>query len=441
MRADIRDRLLSMNPWLVRPAAWDEEISRKIPDPFVPRSLAFREPGDSRKARIIVGPRQAGKSTFVWSLLRIRDPREVLFLNAEEGLVQAWASSAAGALADLRAEFSLVRTVFIDEAQHIDNAGLFVKGLVDAGAGLDIWVTGSSSFHLMDRTRESLAGRAERGVLLPFSIGEIVDFEAPPPGAARTAVAAEVARRMLVFGGYPGAWFHRDPAFELGNLVEAFVMRDASDLFRVRRLDAFRRLLQLLAGQIGQMASYSEWSRALGISVSTVREYLSLLEETWVVHLLPAFAGGRRAEITAAPRVHFHDIGIRNAVSGATGEDVARRPDRGALYEGLVFSELTKARPPDWTIHYWRTKGGAEVDFVLAKGERTIGVEVKAGPAGPPGRSPRSFIEAYAPEAFIFVHGGSSREPGEDVLGTTRLLYVSVEDLAVRLADILGTGK
>jgi hypothetical protein len=437
MRADIRDRLLSMNPWLVRPAAWDEEIARRIPDPFVPRMLAFRGPGDFRKARLIVGPRQAGKSTFVWSLLRDRDPRGVLFLNAEEGLVRTWTSSAAGVLADLRAEFPLVRTVFIDEAQRIDDAGLFVKGLVDAGPGLDLWVTGSSSFHLMDRTRESLAGRAEREVLLPFSVGEIVEFEAPAPGAVRTAVAAGTARRMLVLGGYPGAWFHRDPAFELGNLVEAFVMRDASDLFRVRRIDAFRRLLQLLAGQIGQMASYSEWSRALGISVSTVREYLALLEETWVVHLLPAFAGGRRSEITSAPRVHFHDIGIRNAVAGATGDDVDRRPDRGALYEGLVFSELMKARPRDWTIHYWRTKGGAEVDFVLAKGERTIGVEVKAGPAGPTGRSPRSFIEAYEPEAFVFVHGGPLREPAEDALGRTRLLYTSVEDLAARLRDIL----
>jgi len=249
MRAEIRERLLSINPWLVDPAAWGEEIAWRIPKKFVPRDIPRHAFDDARKAKLVVGPRQAGKSTLVWSLLKERDPREVLFLNAEEGLVRAWAGSAGGMLADLRSDLPSVRAIFIDEAQHIDDVGLVVKGLVDAGRGLEVFVTGSSSFHLMDRTRESLAGRAERLLLLPFSIREIVDFEAPSPGAARAAAAADTTRRMLVLGGYPGAWFHRDPSRDLVDLVEAFVMRDASDFFRIRKIDAFRRLLQLLAGQ------------------------------------------------------------------------------------------------------------------------------------------------------------------------------------------------
>jgi len=117
---------------------------------------------------------------------------------------------------------------------------------------------------------------------------------------------------------------------------------------------------------------------------------------------------------------------------------VARRPDRGALHEGLVFSELFKAKPRDWTIYYWRTKGGAEVDFVLAKGGRTVGVEVKSGRAGRLGRSQRSFIEAYRPEAFFFVHGEHPDEAEEDVCGRIPVFRTSVEGIAGRVADVLG---
>ncbi|MBW2264080.1 MAG: ATP-binding protein [Deltaproteobacteria bacterium] len=433
METGIRQRLLALNPWMIQADRYGQEVERRLPRTFIPRNLDISDFHDTTRAKLVVGPRQAGKSTLVWSSLRDRDPRTVLFLNAEETLVRRWCTSASAMVRGLEEELPSVRTLFIDEAQHLDEAGLVVKGLVDARRDLDIIVTGSSSFHLMARTRESLAGRAIRRVLLPLSIGEIVSHRAPATPAARRELAIETSRKLMVQGGYPGVWTSSSPARLLSDLMEAYVYRDASDLFRIRRPDAFRRLLQLAAGQVGQMVNLSEWASILGVSASTVRQYLEILEETWVVRLLPAFAGGRRAEITSAARVHFYDPGLRNAVLGAF-DDPATRPDRGPLLEALSFSEIVKVLPTSWSLHYWRSKGGAEMDFVLAHGRRIVAIEVKSRPRTT--RSSRSFIEAYEPEHLLLVTSDDlSSTPA--ALGNTRILTVPVTDLATTLASVL----
>lgn len=434
----IRERLLALNPWFRDPERFAVEVRRRLPDPFVPRRVDRTGLDDRRRAKLIVGPRRAGKSTFVWSLLADRPPETVLFLNCEEERVRAWARSPAGMVDDLDREFPQVRTLFLEEAQHLEEAGLVVKGLIDASRGLDVLVTGSSSYHLAARTRESLAGRAVRRRILPLSLGEVLDWRAPAVPAARAQLAREVTARQEVFGGYPGVWFHPDPAAELSELLEAFVLRDASDRFRIQRPEAFRRLIQLAAGQVGQMVNLSEWASLLGIATSTVREYLELLEETWVVRLIPAFAGGRRAEITHAARVHMVDMGLRNAALGAFQADPSRRPDCGALAEGWVFGELLKSLPVDWGIHYWRAKGGAEMDFVLARGERLVAVEVKAGRRASLSRSARSFVDAYGPEALILV-GGADGHPEEERLGSTRVVRAELHEVAERVSEAVGS--
>ena len=183
---------------------------------------------------------------MVWSYLANLEPRRVMFLNGEEALVRSWCDSAIGLVRDLQEEFPTVENLFFDEAQHIENMGLLAKGLVDAKADLNIFVTGSSSFHLMDRVRESLAGRAERRVLLPFSIDELSKNQGSSiPAVARTR-KRDIEMRMAAIGGYPDVWFTGDPAHELSTLTEAFILRDASDRFRLKRPDAMRGLLQLL---------------------------------------------------------------------------------------------------------------------------------------------------------------------------------------------------
>ncbi len=129
--------------------------------------------------------------------------------------------------------------------------------------------------------------------------------------------------------------------------------------------------------------------------------------------------------------MHFVDPGLRNAAIGGFSPDLERRADRGTLAEAWVYAELLKTLPEDWTIHFWRTKGGAEMDFVVTHGDRVIGVEVKAGARESISRSVRSFIDAYSPELVLLT----SARSGEEVrLGSTSVERVSFSGLSTRLA-------
>lgn len=433
----IRQRILQLNPWLATPARLGETVRRQVPATWIPRRIDLGGFSDRTRAKLIVGPRQVGKSTWLWHHLGSRPPASLLYLQCEEALVRAWLDSPVAFLDDLGRELPEVDTLFIEEAQHLADAGLVVKGLVDARLDLDIFVTGSSAFHLDAGTRESLAGRAVRRVLWPLSLAEVAAAKPGEAPLAATARADAAVDRQWLYGGYPRPFLTGDPEGELADLVEAFIIRDASDRFRIQHVNAFRRLLQLAATQAGQMVNLSEWSAHLGIAASTVRDYLTVLEESFIIQRVPAFSGGRRSEITSAQRVHFCDVGVRNAVIRAFGPDLKLRPDRGALAESWVFGEILKSVPRPWGVHYWRAKGGAEMDVVLVLGDRLIGVEVKAGRATV-SRSVRSFADAYAPETIVLVSGAAAETPPP--LGPTSLVTSSFAALGGHLERLTGQG-
>lgn len=397
------------NPWLETPSAAAVALRRRVPEGYVDR----RVPAASRwpvadKAHLVVGARQVGKSTWLWR--RFADAGQApLLLNAEEPAIRGWATSAARMLADLRGLLLPGMPIFIEEAQWLDDAGLLIKGLVDGGLPAPLYVTGSSSYHLHARTRESLAGRAERVMLHPLGLHELQPALADLPLLLRAARLRELALRLAVVGGYPEVWLSDAPKQVLARLVEAFVIRDASDLFQIQHLDAFRRLLLLLAGQAGNLVNFSEWATHLAISRDTVAAYVDVLEESQLVYRLRPFAGGKRAELTRQPKIYFADGGLRNLMVDRVDASFEHHPERGPVLETWVGGELRKHLSPllpGQTLHYWRSKSGAEVDFVVALPDGPIGFEIKAAPLQRPklSRSARSFIEAYAPKVFVVVN-------------------------------------
>jgi len=437
MNAQLRSLIESTNPWLGDLQAQSRHVIGRLPDPYITRTAEHglaQALEDTRRAHLVIGPRQAGKSTLVWSVLsRMSGP--LLLLNCEEPLIRQWCDSPGLFAAELGQWLPPGGTVFFEEAQWLREAGLFIKGLVDAHKGRRIVVTGSASFHLAARTRESLAGRATRHQLWPLSLAEAIGDQGGVADAVARRAAREVLERHLVRGGYPAAWTAADPVPVLQDLVTSFVLRDASDRFRIERPDAFRRLLQLAAGQIGDVVNYSEWARITGIATSTVIEYASLLEETHILRLLRPFIGGKRAELTQAPKVFYIDVGLRNAVGGGFAS-VNERVDIGKLLEGVVFGELHKRWPEPGAVRYWRTRGGAEVDFVLEpEPGRIVGLEVKASArAGARlSRSARSFIAAYGPALFLLVHRG---EPAEELVDGVTVRWVPAELLPETLDSL-----
>ncbi|NJL27497.1 MAG: ATP-binding protein [Thermoanaerobaculia bacterium] len=434
MEPHLRRTLGVDNSWLDGEprATW---LARHVPASFVPRRLRLeldpRVAGE--RVAVVVGPRQSGKSTLIWSTLTQAN-RDTLYLNCEEPVVRDWLRSPAAFLADLKEWLGEIPNLFFEEIQHLAEAGLFLKGLVDRRIGRHIFATGSSSFDLEAKTRESLAGRARRYLLLPLSIGEIgATFEGSKLLRARQLEQA--VGRMAVFGSYPSV-YAGGSLEELAGLVEAFVVRDVSDRFRIQHTAAFRRILELAASQIGNLVNASEWAALVGVSNDTVAEHVRLLEETHVLRLVRPYVGGKRAEITSARKVYFIDNGIRNQLFGGFGE-LTERADRGALLENLAFSELAKSTNPLLdTISYWRSKSGAEVDFVVQHQGRLLACEVKAGAArGKLSRSAHSFIDAYAPELFLIV----CREPQPATLvGTTEVRFLALPELAPVVEGFVG---
>ncbi len=426
------ERILARdNPWLVG-APLEPWLSERLPPDFIPRRQQLSlEPS---RATLIVGPRQAGKSTLAWWTLR-QHGQPVLLLDCEDPTLRTWLTSPALFLDDLERLADRPPALLFEEAQRLEEAGLFLKGLVDRRYPAPILVTGSSAFHLEARTRESLAGRARRTLLLPLSFSELTARLEGPPLARRRA-QRELGERMLRLGGFPAVVQAEDPESELAELVEAFVVRDASDRFDIRNLPAFRRLLGLVASQVGSLSNHSEWAAHLGVSADTVASYIGLLEEAHVVRTLRPYAGGRRAELVRRPKVFFVDNGIRNQLFGGFGPP-AGRADAGALLENLVLGEILKTIPPLLVgVHYWRTRSGAEVDFVLVHQGRLLAVEVKSGDArGRLSRSARSFIEAYGPRQFLVVHGGA---PSTRTEGETEVRYLGLEHLAPAVAAWVG---
>jgi uncharacterized protein len=424
----VTERIRQLNPWLFGgPPVGAAGVSAP-PPAWLPRhQIGIDSFQDTRRAHLIVGPRQAGKSSLIWSALRERE--RPLYLNMEEVTLRTWCRSPAAFIAELSELASEpLDAVFLEEAQHLDDAALFIKGIIDQRPVFPVLVSGSSSFHLGEGVRESLAGRAHRRVLYPFSLGEVVPSDTGQPRAVFELERREALSRQLRVGGYPEPWLLDDPDVALQDLLQAFVLRDASDLYRIDRLDVFQRVLALAAGQVGDLVNVSEFAALSGASAHTVSRYLSLMEEAHVVRLIPPFAGGKRREVTGARKAFFVDNGLRNAVLGRTRQTAEDSPERGRLVENWVFSELLKGLPWIQPIRYWRSLSGAEVDFVIEGPRGLLGVEVKGSALHRPRltRSSRSFIQAYQPEAFWVLNDTLSHE--ED-LGTTRVMWCPLHAL------------
>jgi len=404
---EIENRIKQMNPWILHPEKATHFLSRFIPGEYVQRK-AENGPLRPNRALLVVGPRQSGKSTMVWHLLKHLTPN-ILFLNMEDPLLRTGCTSATDFAEYLRSSYPGLKALFIDEIQHMEEGGLFVKGLVDAHLEIPIVVTGSSSFDLKSKTRESLAGRATRRLLAPFSTAEMMGHAAPHNPVAARHMFDEIFSSQLVYGSYPSIYLSPEEDEKrtlLSDLVESLVLRDASDVFRIKRVDAFRKLLTLLAGQIGSLLSYSELAAICNVDVGTVNAYIEILEESHIVKRIRPFVGGKRREIIGAPKVFFIDNGIRNQLLNSFSRELSLRTDRGQLFENWVFTEIYKVLPIQSSLRFWRSKTKAEVDFILEHAGALHALEVKFSSfkTATVSRSSWSFMEAYHPKTFAVLN-------------------------------------
>jgi len=325
------------------------------------------------KVVIVYGARQVGKTTLVKRILD-RYPDDSRYFHAEIASVQA-------ALREIepdriKAFFGNVRLVVLDEAQHIPHIGQLLKVMIDTYPDFQIIATGSSSFDLADSVSEPLTGRNTTLTLYPFSVAEIAGDN------GLSAVDGKL-ERLLRFGSYPEVYFLDDEMARerLEVIASDYLYKDVLMLDGIKKSSVIRKLLELLALQVGQEVSYYELAMQLGISSATVEKYIDILEKAFVVFRLRAFARNKRKEISKSVKVYFFDTGIRNSLI-QNYNPLHLRDDAGALWENFCiverkkFLETTRRFP---NTYFWRTYTQKEVDYIEESEGKLCGYEFKWG--------------------------------------------------------------
>ena len=354
------------------------------------------EIADGKKAILLFGARQVGKTTLVERILA-QLPYRSLSINADEQrFINVLSSRDLRQLRDLTGGYELL---FVDEAQRIPEIGINLKLMTDHLPDLRIIATGSSSLHLASRTREALTGRAWTHVLYPIAYCELAHhfngFE-----------LADMLPDRLIYGSYPELFSLEGGVTKreyLRNLVTSYLYKDILEISNIRYSGKLRDLLKLLAFQIGQEVSLNELGRQLGISKDTVASYIDLLEQSFVLFRLSGFSRNLRKEVSKRDKIYFWDVGVRNMVIENLNP-LGERNDVGQLWENLMVVERRKwltYRSTLGSVYFWRTHTGAEIDLVQESDGRLYGFEYKWRKRHV--RPPQSFLDAYPDATFDVI--------------------------------------
>ncbi len=312
----------------------------------------------------LTGPRQSGKTTLARAAfpdkpyVSLETPDEREFAASDpRGFLARWKSGA-----------------IIDEVQHVPALLSWIQSDVDAAGTMGRFVlTGSQNFALMAHITQSLAGRSALVQLLPLSIAELNAADQSPRDLDS----------MLLRGGYPALYARPlNPARWLADYTMSYLERDVRQITQVHDLSAFQRFLRLCAGRTGQLLNLASLAQDTGVAQSTARAWLSVLEASYIVHLLQPHHRNLGKRVVKMPKLYFIDVALAVSLMGiqTTGQ-LAIHPLRGALFETLIVAEFLKARfnsgfPSN--LFFWRDNVGLEVDLLIDEPEGLHPIEIKS---------------------------------------------------------------
>jgi predicted AAA+ superfamily ATPase len=363
---------------------------------FVPRALCAQVQRAARAfpALIITGPRRAGKTT----LLRHVFPRAAYHLLEDPDTI-------ARVRADPRSFLEETSTpAILDEIQNVPEILNYIRTRIDASPSRrGQWLlTGSQDAPLMRGVTESMAGRAAVFRLLPFSLEETPKVSILRGGFPEVLARPSTSR----------IWF--------SSYVQTYLERDVRAIAAIRDLAAFRRFLALLATRCGQILNRSDLAAPLGVSVPTISEWLSILETTSQIILVPPFYENFGKRLVKSPKVHFADSGLLCHLLGIESEAALdRSPFAGPVFESFVASEVIKHQlnaGQARALYYFRDQLGLEVDFVVPLGQRRLSlIEAKATRTvrpvlAQPIQRLRQAIKNHQTQAYVIYRPGKSAD-------------------------------
>lgn len=368
---------------------------------------------DEEEILLLYGMRQTGKTSLLYLLIRhlLRKNEvannQVVYLDLENVAdfqkieqIRDFNDFISILKNDYNADLRKQVYVFIDEIQYLSNPSSFLKYLYDHyKSELKFIVTGSSSLEIKKKFSDALTGRVVRFEIFPLSFSEYLSFIGQKPSPHNFT-------NFVLYGGFPAIALREKPETKIKVLKEIYslyVRRDIRDLGAIEDIVAFNKLASVLAAQNGGLVSEVNLANSVDISRPTIRNYLFILQNTFVIDLLTPYYTNPKKEITKTPKLYFKDSGIRNAVLDNFTE-LDKRTDKGILVENALYGELIKL--DEGKVNYWRTERKQEVDFVFRRKQAVIPLEIKYQSFKNP-RIPtnlKTFIKKYQPrQAYIIT--------------------------------------
>jgi len=369
----------------------------------------------------ITGPRQSGKTTLSKAIfsghvyISLEDPNEREFAVTDpKGFLRRFSGK-----------------VILDEVQRAPALLSYIQGIVDSEDRPGHFIlTGSQQFHVMEKVTQTLAGRTALVNLLPFSLDELLGRtagdpwrpdELPTPSAPPPFTLEEIIFKGL----YPRIHDKNlEPHDWLSAYYRTYVERDVRDLANIGNLETFQRFVRLCAGRSGQLLNLSSLALDAGISHTTARNWISILQAGFIIHLLPPHFANFSKRIVKTPKLYFLDTGLLcYLLRIREPTEIATHAMKGHIFETFVLAELYKAfahrgeTPP---LYFWRDQTGHEVDVVIDTGSRLIPIEIKSSETVE--RSLFDGLKYYislgspVSETGVLIHGGNGLHQREQFL-------------------------
>ncbi|MFH1695894.1 MAG: ATP-binding protein [Candidatus Micrarchaeota archaeon] len=405
----------------------------------------------------IKGPRQAGKTTLMLMLReyliqkRVSE-KNIVFLNCDDfEVIESFTKDPKKFIGSYTPNNNERYYIFMDEYQYVPNGGKILKILYDFFPNIKFIISGSSSLELTDKTAKYLVGRVFYFTLFPFSFGEFINAKNRMLGKIynekNKAVVDYILKgknldlekdiflkdilklfeEYMLFGGYPEVIKTHDLETKktiLKNIYDTYINKDIIELLKITDVMTFRKTVGFLAAQHAGLLNFESLASDSKSYYREIKRFLSVLEETYVIKLLPPFYKNLSTELKKNPKAYFLDSGLRNYVI-KNFNVLEFREDRGRLAEGLVLSGLINTLQDETGVKYWRTLSKAEVDFIITSGNDTVPIEVKFSEMKKPSisRSFRSFITAYKPNRGVVL---TKNLWAETKIGETEIKFMPI---------------
>jgi predicted AAA+ superfamily ATPase len=339
---------------------------------------------------VLIGARQVGK-TCLMNSFNLEGKKT--FLNGQDPAVAELFQKLSDIEQYLKVYLNeeLDGFLLLDEFQFIHGISTMLKLLADKYSKLKVLCSGSSSLDILQHIEESLAGRIRVIEVLSLSFEEYLlfkdkylhqisqTFTQDTESSALTSPVENILSEYMLYGGLPRAALTSIPEEKievLNDIYQTYLLRDVRSYVANQDFIGFNKLLRLLAAQIGNLVNINEISRQTGLSNKKCEEYLSLLEQMYIIKTIEPYFTNKRKVIAKMKKIFFCDLGLRNRING-NFNDLTFRVDNGALFENYVMLELWRNKTSSGTLQFYRTTDGTEVDFILNQLNDVLALECK----------------------------------------------------------------